>query len=525
MGNTPPAAGLARAPLLATLWLPVLVVAGFGTAALLARYSGQFLDDAYIGFRYVANLLSGDGFVFNPGERVEGVTNAGWLLLLLPLASLVGPPLAAKILGAACVVAAALLTAALLVRLDPTARPAMPVLAALLVLTCFEFTYFALAGMETGLLALLLLAALWLALDGRPLWLVLLPAALATAVRPEAVLVGPAALLALLALRRTALRQLAPALALFLLVVGTTTLLRYLYFDALLPNTFDAKPARPAQIGASLVQFATGDEPNIPFPFDGLPILLFLGLGLGVVAARSAAAAALAAGGLAAGYLFALYAEPDWTGLGRYFAPYVPLGFLLLLVGGQALERRFRGSPGTIAAAVAALLAAGGALNTLYQSSEARLGVFPGYVLAARPLIAPAEWMAENLPADAVIATRRIGAVAYVADRAVFDYSLGLTNREVARAIRRTGSRFWSPADPRLAEIWRARRPDYLLEDDDVLARIIAEVGGEPALFRIHGIPYRVIRSFPVGQRRWQGLFGPELRPVSWTLAARVAEP
>nr|MBC8422663.1 hypothetical protein [bacterium] len=32
-------------------------------------------EDAFISFRYAANLLDGHGLVFNPGERVEGYTN------------------------------------------------------------------------------------------------------------------------------------------------------------------------------------------------------------------------------------------------------------------------------------------------------------------------------------------------------------------------------------------------------------------------------------------------------------------
>src|SRR5947209_3084080 len=64
-------------------------------------YRGLFMDDAWIGLRVVANLLAGQGLVFNPGERVEGVTNTGWLLLLAPVARLASPPFAAKLLGLA----------------------------------------------------------------------------------------------------------------------------------------------------------------------------------------------------------------------------------------------------------------------------------------------------------------------------------------------------------------------------------------------------------------------------------------
>lgn len=38
------------------------------------------VDDAYISFRYARNLVEGHGLVFNPGERVEGFTNFGFVL-------------------------------------------------------------------------------------------------------------------------------------------------------------------------------------------------------------------------------------------------------------------------------------------------------------------------------------------------------------------------------------------------------------------------------------------------------------
>lgn len=38
-------------------------------------------DDAFITYRYARNLARGDGFVFNPGEYVEGYTNFLWTLL------------------------------------------------------------------------------------------------------------------------------------------------------------------------------------------------------------------------------------------------------------------------------------------------------------------------------------------------------------------------------------------------------------------------------------------------------------
>src|SRR6202035_1235689 len=42
----------------------------------------RLIDDAFISFRYAANLAAGKRLVWNPGERVEGYTNFLWTLLL-----------------------------------------------------------------------------------------------------------------------------------------------------------------------------------------------------------------------------------------------------------------------------------------------------------------------------------------------------------------------------------------------------------------------------------------------------------
>ena len=61
-------------------WLPALWAV---MAALWAwRAAPQIQDDMYITFRYSWNLVHGDGFVFNPGERVFGLTNPGHGLVL-----------------------------------------------------------------------------------------------------------------------------------------------------------------------------------------------------------------------------------------------------------------------------------------------------------------------------------------------------------------------------------------------------------------------------------------------------------
>ncbi len=51
-------------------------------------FRGYHFEDAYITFRYAANLAAGEGFVFNLGERVLGTSTPLYTLLLAALASL-----------------------------------------------------------------------------------------------------------------------------------------------------------------------------------------------------------------------------------------------------------------------------------------------------------------------------------------------------------------------------------------------------------------------------------------------------
>jgi hypothetical protein len=50
----------------------------------------RVIDDAYILFRYAQNLLAGNGFVFNPGEPVFGITTPLFGGLLAALAAVSG---------------------------------------------------------------------------------------------------------------------------------------------------------------------------------------------------------------------------------------------------------------------------------------------------------------------------------------------------------------------------------------------------------------------------------------------------
>ena len=57
--------------------IPFALIAGFAV-----RLAGRATDDMYITYRYAQNLAAGRGLVFNPGERIFGVTDPGIALIL-----------------------------------------------------------------------------------------------------------------------------------------------------------------------------------------------------------------------------------------------------------------------------------------------------------------------------------------------------------------------------------------------------------------------------------------------------------
>ena len=79
---------LGRKDLWVHTFLPGLAV----LLALAARLipGARTIDDAYITFRYAHNILSGLGFVYNPGEQVLGTTTPLFTLLLSGIGALLG---------------------------------------------------------------------------------------------------------------------------------------------------------------------------------------------------------------------------------------------------------------------------------------------------------------------------------------------------------------------------------------------------------------------------------------------------
>ncbi len=194
-------------------------------------------EDAMIVMRYARNLVAGAGFVFNPGERVLGVTTPLQTLLstLFFYGGAADPPRWQNLTGLVFLVVEALLLLLLARRLGLLAA-ALPV--ALVALGGFYDGYLY-VGMETHLFMALVLGALLLDLGERERpWLLGLTLGLAFLTRYDAALL--AGLLGAAAWWRTRRFPWRTTLA-FFAVVTPWLVFAQLYFGSILPQPLAAK--------------------------------------------------------------------------------------------------------------------------------------------------------------------------------------------------------------------------------------------------------------------------------------------
>jgi len=233
----------------------VLVVAMFVVAGWLRRWT---VDDAFIVFRVVDQVLAGHGVVFNAGERVEAVTSPLWLAILVAasvvpapvewLAVVLGLALAAA--GVGCAMAGAWALAGSDRRLVPAG-----VLVWLGLPPAWDY---ATSGLESGL-GIAWLGACWWTLAraatrppvgtrgrgvGVTLGVVLV--GLGPVIRPDFGVFAAVFGVALLACAARGWRLRLGMAAAMALVPGAVEVARMGYYAALVPNTLLAKEASMA---------------------------------------------------------------------------------------------------------------------------------------------------------------------------------------------------------------------------------------------------------------------------------------
>ena len=203
-------------------------------------------DDAMISMRYAYNLAHGLGPVWNAGERVEGFTNPLWvgimaLVHLLPI-GLNQTGLVIQIIGASFLT----LNLFLVKKIIENFTDDLFVMLSAVALTAFyaPLNSYGLLGMEVSLLVLMLTAVIWLILknDNRFTISIYILLAISTFVRFDMAVPYLVIFAVLFIIQKENRKQhLIWGLGLLILSLGGQTLARYLYYGALLPNTYYLK--------------------------------------------------------------------------------------------------------------------------------------------------------------------------------------------------------------------------------------------------------------------------------------------
>ena len=394
-----------------------------------AIFDGNCPDDAYISFRYAENLAEGRGLVFNAGERVEGYSNFLWVLLLAANTPFVDDLTGAAQLWGVLAACAALVLVALAAR-DRFAQhnPLTLAFGLLLLAGSGYYAGWSVSGLESGLFALLLLAA-WFRYsveiesehERLPLSAGLF--GLLAMARPEGVLIALGMIavhLLLFARAQVGARRRWAFPAALLIVVLSYEAFRFVYYGAhWAPNSVRAK------VGLSWSQIQRGSTyvtTRFAYPYA----LLLLSA---VLAPRLWRRPAFVVGQLLfVGYLvFVIAVGGDWS-RGRFFAPVLPLGSVLLL----AVCGRIR----TLGWLVGALYLVGCFVVTTPRGEGRNWQL---WTRGDAERIAIGRWLRDAAPPDAVVGVLAAGQIPYYSKLRTHDM-LGLNDAHIANLdVRRMG--------------------------------------------------------------------------------------
>jgi hypothetical protein len=374
-------------------------------------------DDQMISMRYARNLASGEGLVFNPGERVEGYTNPLWTLLLAGIHVLPihdgHTSLVAKLVALALVAGVVWLSCALLLEIEPSARPLLPIVT-LAVAYSYDVVYWAANGYETPLLtALFTWAALRILRErGRPSVLTIVLVGVLPIVRSDAFHLS--AMLGILALAiADRPRQVALRMSFAALLPIAHLLVRHGYYGEWLPNTFHLKVGGlDHRVGRGLVYvetFATRYALFLAIAFVGAYVLR-----------DRFRAWTLAAAGVVA--LYCLAVGGDVFAGSRFFAAVVPVLMVAAVATVGRIERPEMRRAALVAFSLVAVVTGVHRVSDLDDNLEPyREGVFAGVALRA------------HARKDAVVAVVAAGNVPYFSHLRAID-TLGKADRAIARS-------------------------------------------------------------------------------------------
>ncbi len=194
-------------------------------------------DNAFITFRYIENFLTGNGLVYNVGERAEGYTHFLWLMIVASFQWLGADPVpTSEYLG--LIAFAGVIVLAIVISYQTGKATFLP-LAALALAAHYDFTIWATGGLETMMFTFLILLSGYLLFVRRTFFWGGFVLMLSVMTRPDGVVMCAVALICIIRDGRQAVMKFALP---FLLLIPWLVW-KYWYYGDVLPNTYYAKSA------------------------------------------------------------------------------------------------------------------------------------------------------------------------------------------------------------------------------------------------------------------------------------------
>jgi arabinofuranosyltransferase len=396
----------------------------------------MLMDDAFISFRYAANLSDGLGLVFNSGERVEGYTNFLWTVLIAGCDWIgMGIVLSSKILAMLSAVGTLIILYLFAGRLwaNDDQRLLLLAVPVMLYAAMGSQARYVVSGMETLFFTFWVTLGFYLYLCHESSFLSGVAFALSAMTRPEGLLYFALALgygiFASLFFnhRGSRSKHLALFVAGFLLLYGGYFLWRYSYYGYLLPNTFYAKAS-----GIHWARIKRGWEILLQVVSWWRVQPIFIVALLAVFPLHRDRPWLLLAAVVLATLAYFVVVGGDfivWFGP-RFIMPVLPM---LLLMCAEGLDRisRFCLMPSWAGVAVQFLLLVYLFVNAGWLSWPSWFFNREAFSVQMRGWAKMGHWIAANTASDATLATDAAGLIPFYSGRYAIDM-FGLTDLHIA---------------------------------------------------------------------------------------------
>jgi len=434
--------------------VPVLLAA-VTLAWLLLLFGRWGFDDPYVTYRYADNLLTGKGLVYNAGERTLSTVAPLYALLLAALGNLwPDVPRLSNFIGLISLVASALV----LMRWGKRGQESGGMIAGLL-LGVWPLMLQT-SGLERTLLMLLMLVGFH-AVERSRLTAASGTLALAGILRPEGLLAGAVAGVAILLRRRTLPWR---AALLYLVPVAVWYCALWINFGSPLPVNLAAKQQQAQMLMGT--DFVSGFL-QLLRQYGRHPLywlhgaLALFGLAQVVVRARH--------WGLLLAWTALYFLGYSLLGVSRYFWFYAPLVPAVAVLVGEGVVgvvgglRQLR-IPHFFVAGSAGLLIV--CLLAPPLASTVAMAWRPDPRLDVYRQIG--EWLRSETPPEATVGTLEVGIIGYYSQRTMIDFS-GLVQPEVAQQLASAGT-YEGSTKWAIERFW----PDYVVLDRAAFPRLPA---------------------------------------------------